>query len=338
MVELTPKRQLRREAFKDRFSLVIADRLNQELVEDILASAPKANFLQFDVLEDKSFDTTLLMSIPDIERLKILEGNFLEEINLKGLGDMKYLLEFELNVIPQKSLDELNLTPLAGHEEIKVITVACPAQKLILENLNTCRNLQSIGLYTLDLEELDLSPLSGTKVLESIFIGDFGKNIDEPQTFSITLPKNIPLKLLNISEAINTKLQVEIDFSFLEGLQAMDEISLRNCNFVTFDLSNLTALERIGRIDLTNNPMTHLDITPLIEMPMYTEKALGETPFVIDESVVIQIEKSRKEDIERILELPDVILDYHDGHFAIEYEFGHQWLKTLMTEHEIQWI
>ena len=97
-------------------------------------------------------------------------------------------------------------------------------------------------------------------------------------------------------------------------------------------------MKRIGTINLTQNPLTHLDITPLLETPMYTEKALGEQPFIIDNHVIIQIAKSRKDDVTQILERPDVVVDDHNGHFAIEYEFGYQWIRYLMANHEMEWI
>ncbi|MHA2424661.1 MAG: hypothetical protein ACXAEF_07720 [Candidatus Thorarchaeota archaeon] len=338
MVDLRQARRLRREAFKDKIALTIADPLDDELLEDLLIAAPEIADLQFDVLEDDIFDTRLLSGLDDIFRLKILEGPNLKEINLSGLADLKYLQFFELNVSPDESLAEIDMTSLAGHEEIKVITIACPTRVLKLEGLNRCPQLTGMGFYTLDFETLDLSPLSETKELESIFICDFGREIDGPQKFEIIPPKNVPLKLLNIQDAVNEKLELVIDWSFLDSREAMDEITIKNCSINTFDLTNLTALERLGNLDLTDNSIEQLNITPIITMPMFTEKALGRVPMALDDSVTLQIDKTREQDIEKILELPDVILDYHDGHYAIEYEFGHQWLRKLMQEHKVEWI
>jgi len=81
-----------------------------------------------------------------------------------------------------------------------------------------------------------------------------------------------------------------------------------------------------------------LDVTPILTMPMFTEEALGEPPFVVDEDVVIQIAKSREQDAIDIIGCPNKIIDGYDGSFAIEYEFGHKWLKNIIDSHSIEWI
>ena len=43
-------------------------------------------------------------------------------------------------------------------------------------------------------------------------------------------------------------------------------------------------------------------------------------------------------DLPRILKQPDKVIDDHDGEFAIEYEFGHQWLQKLLDSHTVEWI
>ncbi|MCK4566710.1 MAG: hypothetical protein KAU48_05305, partial [Candidatus Thorarchaeota archaeon] len=104
------------------------------------------------------------------------------------------------------------------------------------------------------------------------------------------------------------------------------------------DFSAISSLKRIGKIDLSNNKITHLDITPIRDIPMFTEKALGEAPLVIDEDVVIQIAKNKMNEIEEINSRPDRVVEDHDGHLAIEYEFGHQWIRKLFANHSVEWI
>jgi hypothetical protein len=110
------------------------------------------------------------------------------------------------------------------------------------------------------------------------------------------------------------------------------------CNLETFDFRVLSSLERLGSIDLSQNSITHLDLTPILETPMFTEKALGEPAFIIDLDVTIQISKEKKSDLEKILARPDKVVDEHKGSYAIEYEFGHQWLKNLLDTHSVEWI
>jgi hypothetical protein len=131
---------------------------------------------------------------------------------------------------------------------------------------------------------------------------------------------------------------LEIDFSFLKGVKSLDSFRLVNCNLTAFDFRVLSSLKRIGSIDLSQNRITHLEITPILETPMFTQKALGESPFVIDPEVVLQIERKSEDRISEILARPDKIVDEHQGSYAIEYEFGHQWLKELLDNHKFELI
>jgi hypothetical protein len=189
----------------------------------------------------------------------------------------------------------------------------------------------------LDVEELDLSSLSGCKKLESLYIGDLGPE-NPTRPYELTMPRNVPLKLVEITDCFSKDLELNVDFSFIEGIEALDSLKFRNCNLSSFDFSTIASLDRIGSIDLSENRIDHLDITPVLEKPTFTEKALGEFPFVIDPGVTIQIEKKKESEVPQILKLEDRVIEDHDGHFAIEYEFGHQWLKILLETHPVEWI
>jgi len=338
MVEtLTPARKVRRESFKGLSRITLADSLTEEVVEDIVAAAPEVQMLYVDVLEDTSLDISLLSDLQDLLTLEIREGSNLQHINLEGIQDLELLIKIEININPEKSFDELDLTPLAGHQELKVVTIAGSIKHLKgLDALSAIPNLESLGFYSLDISELDLSALTGCKKLESIYFGDVGPETPT-KPYKLTLPKNVPLKILEISECFSDELELEIDFSFIKSIKSLDSFSLVNCNLTSFDFNALSSLKRIGRLDLSNNKITHLDITPILAMPMFTEKALGEVPFVIDEDVVIQIAMS-KEETARIIARPDKVISDHGGSFAIEYEFGHQWLRKLSHTHTIEWI
>ena len=71
---------------------------------------------------------------------------------------------------------------------------------------------------------------------------------------------------------------------------------------------------------------------------MFTERALGEPSFSIDEEVVIQIAKSKEKEVIALIGKPDEIVEDHKGSFAIEYEFGHKWLKNVIDSHDVEWI
>ena len=334
---LTPERKKRRESIKGLSRFTYSGSLTKEVVEDIVAAAPHVQILNIEISDDTTFELSILKELKDLLMLKILEGPNLTHIKLEGIKELDLLSGFEINVNPE-SIEEIDLTPLANHPNIHAVTIAGPVKNLRgLEALNTMPKFGSIGFYSLDVPEIDLTALSGCKNLESVYMGNIGpENPTKP--YKVTLPKHVPLKVLEISECYSDDLKLEIDFSFMEGLDSLDSLCLANCNLTSFDFSALSSLKRIGKIDLSNNKITHLDITPIREIPMFTEKALGESPFVIDEEVIIQIAKNTERDLQDINSRPDRVVKDHDGHFAIEYEFGHQWVRKLFANHIVEWI
>ncbi len=334
---LTPERKARRESIKGLSRFTYSGSLTKEVVEDIVAAAPHVQILNIEVFDDTSFELSILKELKDLLMLKILEGSELTHINLEGIQELDLLTGFEVNVNPE-SIKEIDLTPLANHPNLHSVTIAGPVKNLKgLEVLNTMPNFGSVGLYSLDVSEIDLTALSGCKNLESVYMGDIGPE-NPTKSYKVTLPKQVPLKVLEISECYSDNLKLEIDFSFVDGLDSLDSLCLVNCNLTSFDFSAISSLKRIGKIDLSNNKITHLDITPIREIPMFTEKALGETPFVIDEDVIVQIAKNNERELQEINSRPDKVVIDHDGHFAIEYEFGHQWIRKLFANHSVEWI
>ncbi len=336
--ELTPIRKKRRESIKGATRIEYGGPLTKEVIEDFVAAAPNVQILYVDLFDDTSFNLSDLRELKDLVLLMIKEGYELKQINLDGIQDLDQLVTIEININPAETLDEIDLSPLRNHPELTVLTIASPVKKVKgLDTLTTIPRLNSIGFYSFDIPELDLSPLDGCKDLESMYLGDLGP--EKPvKPYRITPPKNAPIKILEVSECYSDELVVEVDYTFLEGKDSLDSFALINCNLTSFDLTNLTSLKRIGKIDLSNNKITQLDITPILEMPMFTEKALGEPPFVVDEDVIILISKNREQDIIDIISRSDKVVEDHDGSFAIEYEFGHEWLKNLIESHTVEWV
>jgi hypothetical protein len=168
-------------------------------------------------------------------------------------------------------------------------------------------------------------------------MGDMGPETPT-QPYRITLPRDIPLKVLEMKGCYSDDLVLEIDFSLIHDLIAIDQLALTGCNLHSFDFDVLKPLARIGSIDFSENMISHLDITPILEKPTFTERALGRPPFVLDTDVIIQIDKKMESELPKILKQPDRIIDDHDGEFAIEYEFGHQWVQKLLDTHSVEWI
>ena len=335
--QLTPERIERRESMKGKSRYTLVSDLKREVLEDLVAATPNVQLLNIALFDDTTFNISDLSELKDLLGLKLLEGPELTSISLEGIQEFNQLTGLEINV-NSAGIDEIDLTPLLNHPELAVITISCPAKNLKgLDAFNTIPNLQSIGLYSLDIHEIDLTSLTSCKKLESIYMGDLGQE-NPTVPYKISLPKNSSLKIVEISECYSEELRVELDFSFLEGLESLDSLALVNCNLTNFDFNQISSLKRIGKIDLTNNKITHLDVTPIIAKPMFTERALGEPSFSIDEEVVIQIAKSKEKEVIALIGKPDEIVEDHKGSFAIEYEFGHKWLKNVIDSHDVEWI
>jgi hypothetical protein len=97
-------RKARRKIFKGQSSITIADSLTPELVEDIEFAAPEVQLLYIDVIEDTTFDLSLLNNLGNLIGLEIREGSNLQEISLDGVQDLELLMKIEINVNPEKSI------------------------------------------------------------------------------------------------------------------------------------------------------------------------------------------------------------------------------------------
>ena len=172
---LSPERKTRRDALKGMNRITISESLDTELIEDLVAAAPEVQLLYLNVFDDTTFDISLLSALKELLIIEIRKGFDLQQINLEGIQEFDVLTSIKINVNPEKSIDELDLSPLTGHPSLSVVTVACPTKKLKgLDALKSIPNLVSLGFYSLDIPELDLGNLSGCEKLTSISLGDIG--------------------------------------------------------------------------------------------------------------------------------------------------------------------
>ncbi|MBD3407351.1 MAG: hypothetical protein GF411_14635 [Candidatus Lokiarchaeota archaeon] len=330
-------REIRREYFKDKSEISIAHGLNQELVEDILAVNPDIQILQFELLTDTKFETELLSHFKSLIQIGVWGGTSLKEVDLKGLSDVKSLVKFVLSIQPTNGIDKVDISPLGNLDNLEIVNILCPLRKLIgLEKLGNCPNLYALQLASLDVDNLDLSRLSGSGI-KSLHINDLGKQYPT-QPYIIKMPRNIPLSEFVVSQCYSPELKVEIDFSWIEDVEAIDNLTLSQCNLSSFDLNVLSPLRRIGSIDLTENEFTHLDITPILDKPMFTEKTFTESVFKVDENVMIQIDKTKQDEIDSLIAKEDTMIEEHQGYLTVLPEFGHHWLEDLIEKHDVEWI
>ena len=119
-------RKARRKAFKGLSNITVADSLTPELAEDIERAAPEVQILNIDVMDDTEIDLSLLSNLGDLLSIEIREGPNLQKISLEGVQDLELLMKLEVNIDPEKSIEKIDLTPLANHLELKVVTIAGP--------------------------------------------------------------------------------------------------------------------------------------------------------------------------------------------------------------------
>ncbi len=180
---LAPERKALRESIKGFSRITYTGELTEELVEDILAAAPEVQILTLELLEDTTFNIADLKELQALLVLAITEGPHLKQINFEGIQALIWLTSIEINISPERSIEEIDLTPLANHPELGVVTIAGPIKSLKgLEVLKTLPNLNSVGFYSLDMPELNLKSLSGCQKLESIYLGDMGPEYQQNRT------------------------------------------------------------------------------------------------------------------------------------------------------------
>ena len=95
---LTPERKERRESIKGMSRIAWSGSLTNEVVEDIIASAPQVQILTIEIIDDTSLELSILKELKDLLSLKILEGDALTEIKLEGIQELDQLSGFEINV------------------------------------------------------------------------------------------------------------------------------------------------------------------------------------------------------------------------------------------------
>jgi len=170
---LAPERIALRESIKGLSRFTYTGELTKEVVDDIVEAVTEVQILTLEIQENTTFKIADLKELGALLVLTITEGPYLIEINLEGVQELIWLTAIEVNINLEESIEEIDLTPLANHPELGVVTIAGPIKKLKgLEALQTLSNLNSVGFYSLDMPELDLTALSGCQKLESIYLGD----------------------------------------------------------------------------------------------------------------------------------------------------------------------
>ena len=125
---------------------------------------------------------------------------------------------------------------------------------------------------------------------------------------------------------------MEIDFSILNGLHFLDMLFMRNLNLEILDLSFLSNVDLLGQIDLSENKISALDVTPIMEKRMNMEYGL-----ILDEGTKILIKGKSEEEVQEILEKPDQTERILYMGREVESIFSYGWLRKITEEHDIEW-
>ncbi len=329
---ISKSRQMRRNLFADKTHLEVADTFNQELIEDIVASAPSLSSIVITILEGHVFDLKGISALENLQVVQIVEGPQLQEIRLTDIGNLKHLQELYIDICEDAQIEEIDLTVLAGNESIEKIRINCSVSMLRLNGLSSCSNLDTVQISGMTGSPIDLSALSGCPKLSSIEIMYFGRDAwEDIGVFEIHLPQDIPLACLSIAGFLEEQ-EPDIDFTVLKMQSHIEMLSLLNIGLTTFDLSLLEHAERIGQIDLFENELTEVDITPILEKPM----CIYVIAFGIDSDVKVII-RSTREKVEELIRRPDEKVITQTKHGPSENMFGYSWLQYVLDNHIVEW-
>ncbi len=207
-----------------------------------LSLAPLSKCKEFHELDLTSsrlarLSLTPLRKCPQFSKLN-LSNNRLGTLNLSPLKSCK---ELTLLVLSGNLLSRLDLTPLSECANLEFLYLSNNRLTgLDLAPLRSCLNLQVLNLSDNQLSALDLTPLSSCQNLESL-----------------SLSKN-RLTVLVLAPLMNSpNLELQLDGNQLTQL-------------------DLTPLVMIKGIDLRENPLRTLDVTPLFSMPLFSLLAIDD--------------------------------------------------------------
>ena len=126
--------------------------------------------------------------------------------------------------------------------------------------------LPAVKIFEIDMESIDLSPLSRLKHLASIFISS-------PHLTSLDLRPLSKLKHL-VLLTIQCRALNRLNLSPLSKCESLKSLILRNNRLTKLNLSPLEKCRNLGRLDLSNNFLTKLDLRPLRKCPAFHELIL----------------------------------------------------------------
>jgi hypothetical protein len=245
--------------------------------------------------------------------LSVLESPWLRRIYISGcrvkewkLPDFSYLTKDDMIDEEDGIFLELNL----HSKEVDLSQISAPMRRIMINGPpiksvklpeQFTRNF-SFWIFDTSLEEIDLSPLSGSNIqylaLESSNLGSIDlsplTSCSELDGIALTsLPlTNVDLSPLQSCSSLNRLTFTDmpltnIDLSPFSTLTEITKLTLSNIGLETIDLTPLQS-KKIERIDLRGNPLVEMNVTPLLTM----KESLYRVE--VDEGVVFVDEKGER--------------------------------------------
>jgi hypothetical protein len=242
---------------------------------------------EISTLEDVSFDGPI--HSPQIKT-----------IDFSGLCKLPNLAS--LYVYETTNLRWLDLSPLSRSKSTEKIVINSHAKepmmyrKLNLSGLGKCQSLERLLISGPYLDELDLSPLDGSRSLRKLTIINVNTHVDEDwddymnkistdvisspvdsadKMLDLKIPRCENLKTLLISEYSRTNIAVRpttskfksIDLANLEHAEHLRRLQIEGQGIHQLDLSPLINLQELLFIDITDNDnLTEIDISAILPM------------------------------------------------------------------------
>ncbi|MBD3159370.1 MAG: leucine-rich repeat protein [Candidatus Lokiarchaeota archaeon] len=218
-----------------------------------LSKVEELNELERVQMEDVGLTSIDLSYFEECEKLEWLKlsGNKLTSVDLEPLSSLSNLsvLEFADN-----DLTDIDLSPLSG------------------------TNIRTLVLSGNSLSEIDLSPLSETPVkhlilsrnnLNSIDLSSLSKCPITILDLNHNILKSIDLSVLQRHELeqlyLGSNNLTSINWSHLENQEELQELDLSGNQIESFELGHMAKFRCIAWINLTDNPIPFVDVTPVTE-------------------------------------------------------------------------
>jgi hypothetical protein len=285
----------------DRLENLISDYPNLKIID--------LNFKYNDEVMDNGsstgrlLKTDFLSKFQSIERV-IFKGDIhspeIKSIDFAGISTLPILVS--LYIYETTNLRWLEFNPLSCSHTIEKIVVNSHAvqpmriRRLKLSGLNECRSLKEIIISGPCLDELDLSPLDGSKSLMTLTIMDVNTHVDEDwndylskvstkidvtpvnsedKMLDLKIPRCENLKTILIYENSRVNVAVKpttskfksIDLTNLEHAEHFRRLKIQGQGLYQLDLSPLFNLQELQFIQITDNDnLAELDISPILPM------------------------------------------------------------------------